>query len=293
MATEGESKALALFNAAQDGSRLSDATRNVLEQPRVREQMMLASGIPASEMVGNDPLLLTILLDNSSSLNITVDSETGVGCNTTPDDIHSNTEAVRRGYNTIIDSLLTAPNKESIYVATHFLNGIDMDVVIPYRPLTEAIRLDALNFRPNGLTPLFRRTLEVGGAALLKVEEGIEEYKDGTRSAMVVVTDGFDTTTRQPEVGLPKVTPEQVKQLFEDMKRSRRHFVIGMGISDGHTDFRSIFASMGISTVLTTDCSTEDILKQFGRVAKAAYDTTKPEVFLQLVSGQRTMEDYK
>ena len=72
-------------------------------------------------------------------------------------------------------------------------------------------------------------------------------------------------------------TARSVRPLVEDLLRSETHIVAGLGISDGSTDFRAVFAEMGIpdAWILTPGNSDKDIRAAFRLFSQSAAALTQ------------------
>lgn len=261
-----DTKALVPFieNARAEGS-LSDASRRLLGRPGVQRQIMIARGTPTSEIQADDVTLVTLLIDDSSSM-------------------ARHKEAVIEGQNMVIDTILSkAPYPDRVLLSTRVLNGGDSGVIDPYHPLAQAIRLDGRNYRPDNDTPLIPRTIEVLGGVILKTQEGSDEWKT-VRTATLIMSDGHDTSGRDVE---------EVAVLARDMRASKVHLLAAMGFGQ-KSYFGRFFSDMAIDPqwILTAEASDEEILKALGLFAEAATKATDSESFpLLLTSGYEGLKD--
>lgn len=270
-----------LDNAQQEGY-LSPEARKLLVGQHVHERIALAQGTHSSEVAGDHVTFITILADNSGSLNKKKDRHTERMEWTDSDDPESNTEAVRLGQKSILEALSNTPNPESILLCTQVLNdNLGRGVIVdPYRPLARAVRLNRNNFSANGDTPLISRTIEVLGGVTVKAQEAFDEWKSHIQTATIIISDGGESP--------PGRTPEEVRPLVESMRRSGMHFIAAMGISDGVTNFRQFFTRMGIdsNSILEINNDYQSILQACGIFASAATAAANPETFpLLLKSG--------
>lgn len=274
-----------LDNAQAEGA-LSGRARRLLEGNA--GTVILSQGTPASEM-DDQPLLVTILADNSESMQTRKDTRTGIMHNATDDDPDSSVETVRKCQNNTIDGLLRSEHPERIYLSTQVLNPLPPDynpenvVVDPYHPLAKAVRLNRENFRTTGATPLYDRTVQVLAAALYGTQSAIDEWKD-PRTATLIISDGADYPGGQYTA---QDCAEIVKNLLQGP--TRRHIVAAIGIDDGHTDFTATFVEMGIPRqwILTASATPEDIAEAVGRFTRAASQAASadPQQFLLLTDG--------
>jgi hypothetical protein len=144
---------------------------------------------------------------------------------------------------------------------SQYLNG---QVLFPYCLLGDAVRMDQHNYNPNGGTPLYDQSLVFLTTGMLKVQE-FEDNGVQARGCWLIVTDGADAGSR-------RATPAMVADMVTRLYLSENHIVAGMGISDGYTDFRQVFRSMGIRDewILTPRNTGKDIRKAFQLFSQSA-----------------------
>jgi hypothetical protein len=187
---------------------------------------------------GNDVLLVTILVDDSTSIT----------------DAPYGPEAVRLGHNFCLDVLQRASGRQ-VLVHTRYLNGGSLS---PYLDVAAAPRLNAENYQPMvPKTPLYKQSVVALGAVMAKVRAERERERQ-VRAFTLFVTDGGDNASKD-------VAAQHVRFLVQDMLEfSADHIVAGMGI--GSPDyFRRVFTEMGIPDgwILTPDATAEDIERVF------------------------------
>lgn len=205
--------------------------------------------ISLDDIGSSEVLLVTLLLDDSGSIRMAA----------------GNTEAVRTGHNTLLDALLGAKQSGDVLISCRYLNPSPptvQGVLYPYRPLAGAIRLDSSNYNPMGGTPLYEQT----AVTLTGVAAKMAEFEAGgvaARAITVIVTDGGDSTYE---------APDQVRDIITGLLKTEQHIVAAMGIDDGGTDFRQVFADMGIpdTWVLTPGNTPSEIRKAFAVVSQSA-----------------------
>lgn len=263
-----------LENAQAEGD-LSAKARRILEQ---NARAVTASlGTPTSEM-DDDPLFVTVLVDNSGSMDKVNDRKTGT----------TNADTACTCQNNTIDGLLKSEHPERVYFSTQVLNSMDVNpehvVVDPYHPLAKAVRLNRENFHTAGVTPLYQRTVEVLSTALYQTRQAIDDWKN-PRTATLIISDGADTDGGSEHQASD--CTELVKSLLASP--TKRHIVAAIGIDDGHTDFKATFIGMGIPEqwILTSKATPEDIAKAVGLFTKAASQAASAtqEKFLMLTDG--------
>jgi|GEM_PF-3085800 len=193
-----------------------------------------------------DAVLLSILLDDSSSM--------------------SPNEAVAiDGFNHVIEALRQSKQQDGILVQTWLLNS---GVVHPFIDLMSVPTMDTSVYKTYGMTPLYKRTLEILSTAVAKQQE-LENAGVPSRSITFVVTDGGDNNSNS-------ITKWDVKTFVTDLLTDRatveKHIIGGMGIDDGLTDFVDVFKGMGIedSWILTPSNNHGEIRKAFEVFSQSA-----------------------
>lgn len=169
-----------------------------------------------------------------------------------------NTDVVKSGYNGILDALTKSKSRDDIIVGATLLNG---GVYHPVCALKDAKRLDN-HFNPNGGTPLYDRVIQTCENVVLKCKE-FQDTGASFKGVIVIVTDGNDEGSR--------AGAQHVKAALEPLLAKEIVSVVALGISDGSTDFRKVFQSMGIpdNLILTVSDDPSSIRKAFGVVSRA------------------------
>jgi hypothetical protein len=210
----------------------------------VGAQIQQGLGVAPDDVVASEVTLVTLMPDDSGSIAAA-----------------NNEAAVRLGHNETLDSLADSKQADGILVHTRYLNGHALN---PFRPLREAERMTAQNYRATHGTPLYDQAVVVLGTVLAKVKE-LEGAGIPARSVTLLVTDGHDQhSTRQ--------SAASVRAIVEDLRRGETHVVAAMGIDDGHTDFRGVFAAMGIPDewILTPASTAGEIRRAFRVFSQSA-----------------------
>ncbi|MEX1113038.1 MAG: hypothetical protein WD603_00050 [Patescibacteria group bacterium] len=250
-----------LVDSSAQGTLSADSLRALQDIPGVQHEVGRSLGDSVPEDL-NDLLLLSILVDDSGSIAWA-----------------KNTRAVQNGHNRVVQVVLEAGIARNVLLQTRFLNG---KVVNPYVPLLKADPLDSGNYGEHefGGTPLYEQSVVLLGSVAAKTRE-LEAKGKSARSITLIITDGDDQHSG-------KITAGHVAWLANDLRRSKRHIVAGMGVEDGSTNFRRIFREMGIPDKwhLTPNADPSAIIqafKDFGEAAaKASID---PASFERLALG--------
>lgn len=226
-----------LFQQSVAAGGMSPKSKDVLNIPDMGAAIQQGMGIIADDVPASEVLLVSILLDDSGSIQY-----------------GNNEQIVRDGYNLVLEALRKSKQDDNILIQCWALNS---GVVTPFVPLSSAVKLDANNYSANGGTPLYDQTATILGAVFAKTQEFMN---NGTpvRSVTLILTDGADA-------GSHKMTPAKVKVLVDDLYMQEAHIIAGMGIDDKHTDFTAVFKSMGIrdNWILTPGNTESDIRKAF------------------------------
>jgi hypothetical protein len=214
--------------------------------PDMGAQIQAGLGVHPDDVPVSEVTLVTILIDDSGSIRFA-----------------ANAQAVRDGHNGIIDALLATKQADNILLFTGFLNGaVPLN---PYAPLTGVTKLDTKNYDPMGGTPLFDMTAVTLATVLAKTRQ-FEDAGVIVRTVTAIITDGADTGSQVQR------DPRNIKSIVADMLKTEKHIVCGVGVSDGCTDFRLVFGSMGIEDkwILTPTNDPKEIRKAFAMISRSA-----------------------
>lgn len=181
-----------------------------------------AAGKAAEEITASDVMLVTLLVDGSSSI-----GSRGLE------------DAVREGQNLLVDALGDAREKDSILLALWVFDDTQK-VVHAYVGLEDAVRLDRRNYAARGSTRLYDTWCD---ALLANVAYAEKLRESGTpcRSLVVVVTDGEDCGSKRritdcAELSRKVLATEQFTLAFVGVGSDVDFHAIarGMGVPDGN-----------------------------------------------------------
>ena len=231
-----------LFQSAHDSGSLSNEALKALTVLDIGAKIQAAMGIPAINVPASEVVLLSLLIDDSGSI-----------------ESAGNTDNICDGHNMVLDAQMEAQVRDNILAHTRYLNG---QILFPYCQLAQATRMDRYNFRPGGGTPLYNHSVLFLGTFLDKAQE-FEDNGIAVRTISLIVTDGGDTQPRP-------LNASDVRRIVEDMLRFENHLVCGMGIDDGSTDFVRVFQEMGIpeGKILTPGNSQRELRRAFQTVSQ-------------------------
>lgn len=226
-----------LFQSAQAEGVLSNASLNALNVHDIGAQIQVGLGIQVDDVTASEVVLVTIMPDDSGSI-----------------DYSGNAATVRAGHNTILDALNNSNQKDNILVHNRYLNGF---VLYPYCPLEQTVRMDEQNYTPNQGTPLYDQTVVLLGTVLAKAQE-FSDNGVPVRTVTLIISDGADAHSH-------RASAKTVRSLVQDMLQTENHIIAAMGIDDGTTDFHQVFRDMGIRDqwILTPGNSQKEIQKAF------------------------------
>ena len=234
-----------LFQTAQEQGLLSaQANRALMIMPDIGALIQAGLGIPVDNVTASEVILVTVMPDDSGSISAA-----------------GNEQFVRDGHNMVIDSLTASKQRDNILMHTRYLNG---NVLFPYRPIDQAVRMTAKNYQANGGTPLYEQTAVLLGTVLAKTFE-FENNGVPVRTITLIITDGRDEHSL-------KVFAADIVKITEEMLQMERHIIAAMGIDDGRFDFKTIFRNMGIPKqwVLTPGNSQGEIRQAFQVFSQSA-----------------------
>ncbi|HYD93129.1 MAG TPA: hypothetical protein VEB18_01575 [Candidatus Paceibacterota bacterium] len=233
----------ALFSAAGKDGTLSKGALSVLDAEDIGAVINQGLGITPDDITASEVNNVFMLLDDSSSI-----------------EHAGNTQHVRDGHNLIVDSLLKTKQADAIIMCGRALNR---GQIYPCVRLPDVPRLDASNYNPSGGTPLYDESTIILGMAAAKHQQFADNGVP-CRTIVPIITDGAD-------VGSRKQRPDHVRTIVQDLLRTEQFIVIGVGIDDGVTNFRSVFQSMGIDDrwILTPGNSPSEIRKAFAMVSQS------------------------
>jgi hypothetical protein len=247
------------LEAAHADGVLSASSLQALTVVDLGAQIQSGLGVSVDDVVASEVLLLTIMPDDSGSIR------------------HAGHEnVVRDGHNFVLDALAASKQQGAILAHTRYLNG---NVLFPYRPIEQAVRMTAQNYQAVGGTPLYDQSLVLLGSVLAKAQD-FSQNGVAARSMTLIITDGADQSSTRARA-------KDVAALVRDMSRAEVHIVAAMGIDDGATDFRGVFREMGIDDrwILTPSNSASDIRRAFQVFSQSAVRASQVASFAHAALG--------
>jgi hypothetical protein len=239
----------ALFQAAHAEGILSPQALQALTVVDLGARIQAGLGIKVDDVAASEVTLVTMMPDDSGSIRF-----------------GGNAQGVRDGHNAVLDALLGCRQREGVLTHCRYLNG---EVLYPYVPLDQAVRMDAHNYDPNQGTPLYDQTVVLLGTVLAKAQE-FAHAGVPARTVTLLITDGADEHSTRS-------TARDVAAVVRDLLVSELHIVAAMGIDDGRTDFRQVFRSMGIEDrwILTPGSSEKEIRRAFQVFSQSAVQASQ------------------
>jgi len=244
MSKQDDDKVKKLLDDAHETGALSKKSLTTLDVVDVGAQIQAGLGVAIDDVVASEVVLLTMMPDDSQSIAAA-----------------RNTEAVRDGHNFVLDALASSKQSGEVLAHTRYLNG---DVLFPYTQLAHAVQMSPANYNPCRGTPLFDQTAVLLGTVSAKAQE-LAQAGIAVRTVTLIIADGADYGSR-------RCRPADVAAIVADMLAQENHIVAAMGISDGSTDFRQVFRSMGIPDrwILTPGNSASEIRRAFQVFSQSA-----------------------
>lgn len=240
------------WDNALDEGLLSRDGMGTLQVTDIGAQIQAGLGVDVDDVATSEVTLVTLLIDDSASIQ---------GAN--------NEGIVRNGHNIVIEALKQSRTANGILAHCRYLNGT---VLYPYDLIERVPLMTNANYHALGSTPLYDQTVVTLGTVVAKIAE-FEGANVPARAITLIVTDGADAGSRYH-------SGKTVRPLIEDLLRREDHIVAGLGISDGYTDFRAVFADMGIpdAWILTPANSEAEIRAAFRLFSQSAVRASQAAV---------------
>ena len=244
MSNDNDDKVKKLLEDAHATGALSAKSLTTLDVVDVGAQIQAGLGVTIDDVAASEVVLLTMMPDDSQSIAAA-----------------NNTAAVRDGHNFVLEALAKSKQSGEVLAHTRYLNG---SVLFPYTELAHAHKMTASNYDPCLGTPLFDQSVVLLGTVLAKTQE-LAQAGIAVRTVTLIITDGGD-------YGSTRCGPKEARALVQDMLAQENHIVAAMGISDGTTDFKAVFRSMGIPDrwILTPGSSATEIRRAFQVFSQSA-----------------------
>jgi hypothetical protein len=206
-----------LFADALNGGLIGSQAASMLSGNLGSIVVAGAAGKDMEDIVAADVTLITVLLDASSSI-----ASSGLE------------QAVRDGYNTLVDTFLQSKERDSVLMALWTFNET-ASVIHSYLPILEVTKLDASTYRADGATTLYDTWCDALAANIAYAQQ-LRNTGTPCRSIVVVITDGEDVSSKR--------TPADCHRLSRDLLASEQFILAFVGV--GGSDFRGVARSMGV-----------------------------------------------
>jgi hypothetical protein len=233
-----------LLDKARAEGTLSAASAQAIDLVDPGATIQAALGVRVEDVTASEVLLVTMMPDDSGSISAA-----------------GNVDHVIAGHNLILDALAASKQRGEVLCHTRYLNGA---ILMPYRALDQAVRMDRSNYDACHGTPLYDESVVLLGTVLAKSQE-LHDAGVPVRTVTLLISDGADAGSR-------RARPADVRALVDDLRRAESHIVAAMGISDGSTDFRRVFREMGIEDrwILTPGSTASEIRRAFQVFSQSA-----------------------
>lgn len=228
--------------AGQDGLLSPQSVHALTSDPDMGAKVQQAFGGTIQTVGSSEVILVGIMPDDSGSISAA-----------------GNTQAIRDGYNLVLDAFKKSKQKDNVFVFGKLLNGA---IINPFTPLDIAPALDNNNYNERSFsgTPLYDSTWDFLAAMVAEAERYRQQMNILARTISLVISDGRDEHSRKHR------NPKDVKQFIQDLNMSEDHIVAGMGVTSRGINFHDIFGDkMGIDPkwILTPQSDPSDIRKAF------------------------------
>lgn len=235
---------IGLLQGAVDAGDLSGQSVQALANFGMLNQIQAGLGLPFDRVDATEGVLVALLIDDSGSIRF-----------------GGNTDAVRQGHNEVLDALGGSKQRDGILASTVRLNA---GLLSPYTPLDMVARLDTHNYNPYGETPLYAKALELLGGVAAKLQDAVNNGMN-CRAVVLIASDGADNASG-------RVRASDVALLAQELLRNEKCVILAMGFADGATDFRKVFASMGVpdNCILTVSNTPSEIRRAFVVASRSA-----------------------
>lgn len=242
-----------LFSSAAKEGVLSSASQQLLSGQLGPIVVAGAAGMAAENITVTDVTLVTVLIDASSSI-------AGSGLE----------DAVRDGENALVDAFAGSREKDSILLALWTFNE-KPKVVHSYVPVTDAVRLDAKNYRATGSTALYDTWCDALGANVAYAQK-LRDSGAPVRSVVVVITDGADVSSKR------KV--QDCARLSRDLLASEQFVLAFVGVG-AEVNFKSVAQSMGVPDgciEVQTNATASGLRAVFQMVSRSAIRASQGQI---------------
>lgn len=238
-----------LSDAALNGE-IATKTAALLTNAATLREIKKGDGVCADTFTHGLARIITILLDDSMSI-----EENG------------NTAHLIDGHNQIIDGLCGSSEKQRLETIV-CCRALNAGVIYEYKHLADVPKLNRNTFVPSGSTPLFDQSIVTIGGVIAKVQE-FENAGIMARTWTLIVSDGGDYRSQRKAADVATV----VKEL-----NGEQHKIIALGVSDGTTDFKKVFLSMGVQRHNIDVANGQDpaaLRRMFNQASQSAAGLTK------------------
>ena len=254
MTRDSGSEARQLLSDAHKQGRVAlESIEAIRKAQSFERDIALALGADAID--DRDPILVTLLVNDSASINDPARQYYDPDRRRTL----NGPELVRDGHNRFL-AILREDGVQNALIQTRLLNR---GLVSPFTALSAAPELTLANYSPDGdYTPLFQQSVITLGSVLAKTQQLLDRGRNA-RAVTIIITDGIDNDHSD-------FRAEHVRWLTRDMLEfSSSHLLAGMGIGDEAT-FGPLFGSMGVPRPwILAGATPEEITEVFKRMRKA------------------------
>ncbi|MBI2571061.1 MAG: VWA domain-containing protein [Candidatus Schekmanbacteria bacterium] len=207
-----------LFANAAGAGIISQQTSMLLTGSLGNVVVAGAAGKSLEDIDATDVTLITVLLDASSSIGYS-----------------RLQQAVRDGYNALLDAFLTSKERDAILMALWIFNDA-VKVIHSYVSVADAAVLDRKSYTTSGMTHLYDTWCDAL-AANIAYAQRLRDGGTPCRSVVVIITDGADVGSRR--------TARDCAQISRDLLATEEFVLAFVGVGKD-VDFHAVARSMGV-----------------------------------------------
>ncbi len=245
MSNSNQNGVFGLISSAQSAGTISAQTTQIITGSLGAVVIAGAAGKDAEDIAASDVMLVTLLVDASSS-------------------IHTRKleDAIREGQNMLVDALGDSRERDAILMALWTFND-DLRVVHSYVGLDDVTRLDARTYQAVGSTRLYDTWCDAL-AANVAYAQRLRDAGTPCKSVVVVITDGEDVGSKR--------RASDCASLSRDLLASEQFTLAFVGVGTD-VDFHAVAKSMGIpdgNVTVQAQATPSGLRKVFRMVSQSA-----------------------
>lgn len=240
-----------LFDELEDNDVISKRASNVIINNLDGTNIAGCIGAEVEDLETDDVTVVSLILDSSASMN-------------------SNQQAVREGYDNLIQALKDSKQAGSMLVSARMFDSCQK--IFYGFTKVEDIKPIGYDYIADGDSTTLYDTLV---DALIGIRSYCEELNSNgirTKVILVVFSDGDDNNSQ-------KNRASDVKTLSEEFLKKELYYLVYIGFKQYETDnLEAIAKEVGFPNVLTVDATGSEIRKVMGLVSKSIIQTSQSQI---------------